>query len=473
MCSVWRKSALRASVYEPAHFEVSPFLKILQYFIIDPSKPFIENETISEIGFSMESRAIGGLLHPMRKNKPFPSFGYWCDPDFPTTNDIQRRFAGSAVLKIPPLSPTITSFPVQLSVFEDVHSREFWEFAVKRFPTPILHFRQPPIKIVSNWKLTDDVTYLSRQETDRLPLMPDLDDFIYNAMELSPQDREALREPYDMANKMIESCKLIKNYWKSSNELNTSIAEINLRQSAASNLKNTIRNKKEDLFRRHKALNEWIALLEEQIVHLEKAVIAHRGRIDLLPALEAQIISSFPGRREVHCNFNKETRVFAREIRKRLARARLSQQAKQRLDKIDLHLEISRMRLYNPEDPNFGDTDAGQEISIISDAKRAEEAREFEILRNGCKTYLKLNDPSQSLFFRAVLLSYFAMAPIEPGEDFEELRKSVEGHELVVRTLRDLTDPDQCPESWKNLLIEGAEVARRALIIIEHQMVVN
>jgi hypothetical protein len=67
--------------------------------ITNRRQPFVEDDVISELGLSMECTAFGGALHPMIKNKPFPSFGYWYGPHFPTTNDVDRRVPGSAVLK--------------------------------------------------------------------------------------------------------------------------------------------------------------------------------------------------------------------------------------------------------------------------------------------------------------------------------------------------------------------------------------
>jgi len=95
-------------------------------------QPFVEDDVISELGLSMKCTVFGGVLHPMIKNKPFPSFGYWYGPHFPTTNNFYRRVPGSAVLKKPTLSTTILTFPVPVKVFEGFHNTEFWDAATPR-----------------------------------------------------------------------------------------------------------------------------------------------------------------------------------------------------------------------------------------------------------------------------------------------------------------------------------------------------
>jgi hypothetical protein len=454
---------------------------MLQRFITDRKKPFVENDAISEIGFRMESSALGGLLHPMIKNKRFPSFGYWCDPEFPTTNDVARRSPGSAVLQsppdlpqYPPLSSRIVSFPVPVRLFEDVHAREFWDVAVKQFSTPILQFRALPIRVVTVYKLTDSHSELSRETTDGLPLEADLQDFSRKiAMGLSPEERVAAQESYEMAQQIIESCKTIRKYWNSSNELKDQVTEINLRESAASNLINTIQNRGENWGR---AAAEWRTLLETQITHLENTAVAHRAKIDALRVLEKQIDSEYPFRREVLVKFNKDTRAFAWEIRKRLYLMALNASSKRRLDLTDLHLEVSRMKLCDPADAEFSNTEAGQEFSILkragADFHRARDARFLDEFRSTYNDYLDSNNPNHSIFFRVMLNLFIAAVPAEPGEHLGELRVNVVEHCFILEYLRDRSVIDQCPKSWKNVLDDGFDLAREALQSVDSQITV-
>ncbi|PMD41138.1 hypothetical protein L207DRAFT_581587 [Hyaloscypha variabilis F] len=387
MHAIWHvvsmlESFRKEGVYKPANWE-----------------PFIESDPISEIGFQMEYGAFGGIIQPMRKRKPFPSFGYWFDMQLPTTNDYARRSPGSALLLEPPvLSPSTYTFPVPIAVFEDAHQNEFWNVSVRQFGTTILQFRRMPTGAVSKWKLNDP------NSTARVPLnlYPLEGELIGYVTTLSPEEREAGKRALQRAEQIVAISKTVRDYWLFNNELKTQIDTIIQTLETAEKLMNEIKGYGTESTQGQQAMNKAIELFEKQLDLLERARDTHVTRVNTLLKLELQTQAmnqsqqQFPGPRIGLLEFNAHIRQFARKFRQRLldmSATGVSPQTKLRLDYVDLHLEISRLKLCNPLDPKFGETYGGKEIAMLIQASSAVLPGDRVPLRSYARTNYDTNDP--------------------------------------------------------------------------------
>jgi hypothetical protein len=208
----------------------------------------------------MEYGAFGGIIQPMRKRKPFPSFGYWFGMQSPITNDYARRSPGSALLLEPPvLSPHTYTFPVPIAGFEDAHQNEFWDVSVRQFGTSILRFRGMPTGAVSKWKLSDPNSTLTRAPLNLYPLEGALIGYVTT---LSPEEREAGKRALQRAEQIVAISKTVRDYWLFSNELKTQIDTINQTLEIAEKLMNEIKGYGTESTQGQHAMNKAIELVQ-------------------------------------------------------------------------------------------------------------------------------------------------------------------------------------------------------------------
>jgi hypothetical protein len=224
-----------------------------------------------------------------------------------------------------------------------------------------------PIGARPHWKLKAKQSILSTEESEDYPLEVDLNEFYHKAFSASPEERVGHAATFGVANQIIQSCKAMRKHWNKSNELKTQVAEISRIEAEDQRLVNILLNKSENSPQGKSGIVEWI-IPGDQISNLEKITSTHRA--DNLQALQRITNSVYHDRRTELVNFNKDTRIFARELRQpvpycQLPAMTLSSGYKKRLNEIDLHLEISRMKLCNPADFNFKNTDVGREISLL------------------------------------------------------------------------------------------------------------
>jgi hypothetical protein len=176
----------------------------------------------------MEHAAFGGILQPMQNKKPYPSFGYWYDSEFPTTNDVDRRCPGTAVLEEPPtLSPVIMTFPVPVGIFGDVHATQFWEVFMRNFNTPILQLRALQVGARAIWHRDDENTEASREIIEGNNSVEI--DILQTFGNLTPEKREAMRSSLPMITQIVESSKILRAYWSYSNTLKAQVENITQR----------------------------------------------------------------------------------------------------------------------------------------------------------------------------------------------------------------------------------------------------
>lgn len=430
------------------------------------------SEPLSEIGFSMERAAFGGVVHPMRKRKPFPSFGYWFDTEFPTTNDYDRRSPGSALLREPPpLSTEIYTFPVPIGIFEDTHQSEFWDVGIRKFGTPLLRFRGIPTGAVTQWKLKDANSTLFRKDFNLYPLEGELRDYAVN---LSPQEREAGREALQWAERIVQMSRVIQSYWSFNNELKAQVETVSSTLNDAENLIKEINFYGPGSSRGQQAIRKALQLFMGQLKIFEESKETHISRFTNLHSMELQT-QEFGGSEQQLSDSRRGLLVVtehiwitARNFRQPFlemlqfidddSSKELRSEIISRLDRIDLDLEICRLNISNPMEPRFETTKADKEIMIFIQASKIDApSSAIRNLKNNAQINYKANDINDTLFFRS-LLFFFAYLPTKDSDDIPDIMAKALLHQEILKSLA-----EGCSPVWKPYLNDALNFATQGI----------
>ncbi|TVY91478.1 hypothetical protein LAWI1_G004476 [Lachnellula willkommii] len=377
--------------------------------------PYFEDETLAEVGFSMENNVFGGIPEAMgdnsyRQDHNSSHLGIWSTAPFMGLSFVHMSDKVLPVLTHPPLSKYKTVFPYKVTFIEDMHQEEFWEGAVRKYGLQVFRSR---VSLVGARITYLDADHCKNSRKYRIGNHPEV--FINNIntekptpaelQSMTPQERASSK----YVQKLVQSAKFEEAFFDISAYIHKEVDDV-LRVISGSG----------------STAAKW-----QQQHYMKLAVEYHLAAAQALPASEETDGTIYTDRRENLLRWNKGVRVFIRKL------TGSSDGEEFRT------LEYVRMLLSDPETT----PSEAVEMSSLQQATDLYTSGQLAACLQACTDLAA--DTECSLFVEAAARVLAAM--------LQAVRPNVEdravdlhyGYNRLAMILGKPGVPGECPEAWK------------------------
>ncbi|KAK0104244.1 hypothetical protein ONS96_005336 [Cadophora gregata f. sp. sojae] len=437
-------------------------------------EPYIEEDQLMEIGAAMEVRAFGGFMKPMWNPRPgpvTPNLGFWVEPGFPKTFDMRRRHPSSAVLRTPKMPSQVLAIPVPVSLFEDIHSEDFWSAIMRAFGVSLFKLRvvnqaseatQTRRGVTSVSKVTafERVTLskISSAVGTRFTGRNDLNKCFWRLVRDFNAMDPAKRQTMEVAFAIKRSLEAVDQYWDSCQQLSTLGKAFASNNHHISQLLATLTVTSTD-----RDKNRWLQLLRDQVNIVEQAVREHEGQVQAAETVAASRSFLDEERRGVLRAWNYDTRIFLRSVGKYLSDDIAAQS---RINTLENRLETTRVRSWHYLEPSAINSNDNRELLNLRElwdtrVELRSEGRRITPVLDKCLELLNTLDPGYSLYYFLALNILYAHG-VAFSNERGRFREALASLEMVDEHLIGLLNADRQPPHWKPVLQGWCDAAIEA-----------
>ncbi|KAE9369944.1 hypothetical protein N431DRAFT_345678 [Stipitochalara longipes BDJ] len=359
-------NTVKPIVHEVMHAVASIFTSLRNLYHL--AEPYFEDECLSEVGYTFESLMNSGIPEAILSDPddPSPPLGHLLQRMWPSYTDVFSRNPETPILKDPGPYTYNEYFPIPISFYEDIQQENFWS-VVRQYGNCVFHYRALKEGARVQYTVMDivDGKFKSKNTgrfTEQSPIKILNGQFrsdvlgLMAAINLSPEEREALRFGVDL----INSSDAQEKFWSLGVEQRRAIQRVKDAMAYAS--QNGA----------HPQLNLIIFSFTTQ-------AITHHGKMIInLKAQELANGTIYTDRRANFLAWNQGVRSFIREL------VRKDPQGYTSAGVEELRLEQCWMYLWSLHDPNTRSGKDWLEFQILQNARQGIANGDKELCRSYC-----------------------------------------------------------------------------------------